>query len=364
MQVGRGRNPLEQRALAARMSALGIKARPDGVIPKTPDQAKRVRGHHQAVVLAAGADTKLSLDEVWTLKPTVLGRFFMKTASPAEAAQAALKVELELKGLTGNLRSFLDKLGEGAGDGPSLAAELSRHFERFERVGADLKRLLSPSILAAAKPERLRALTTAYHGFIDAYATANDAVAQLVQGGALASGQIVRALRAGATPEAELATKHQTQAWAKLHPSLAGVHRTMSALLLEFALFETGQTHVITKQAPRPLDELALAVAEKAVGGRAPEQMPLSQLEQIAKDKGVPLKDVLSARALVVTQGDVVSRLRIWCEESGMPGTRLFFTLSDAERAAKDIGAAPVNVLRALDVLDGIALSNATWSAP
>ena len=232
MQVGRGRNPLEQRALAARMSALGIKARPDGVIPKTPDQAKRVRGHHQAVVLAAGADTKLSLDEVWTLKPTVLGRFFMKTASPAEAAQAALKVELELKGLTGNLRSFLDKLGEGAGDGPSLAAELSRHFERFERVGADLKRLLSPSILAAAKPERLRALTTAYHGFIDAYATANDAVAQLVQGGALASGQIVRALWAEATPEAELATEHQTQAWAKLHPSLAGVHRTMSALLL------------------------------------------------------------------------------------------------------------------------------------
>jgi hypothetical protein len=47
-----------------------------------------------------------------------------------------------------------------------------------------------------------------------------------------------------------------------------------------------------------------------------------------------------------------------------MPATRLFFTLSDAERAAKDIGASPVNVLRALDVLDGIALANATWSAP
>lgn len=313
-----GQSPLEQRAIEAHAARLGIAAN----IHRTIER-HAVRGGDAAIVsqpvldLAALAEMQRRLG-IDALRPSFGG----VTASVAEARFAGIGMAFE--GATKTLPALAAKIG-GMPDGEAF--ESSRRLaSRLDKLASDFDQVLSGETLAHARPADLDALRSAFTRFRAAVDASRPQLAA-----------------EGIVP---------------LKDALA----TTDRILDHAALFETSGAFVTTKSESHPLDDAATAlwawsIDRGAIAG--PALLTMADITQFARDAGISEADAYAARDRIDAGEDVFGRTKQWAAENEKPLGTFFFTLSEREAVARDIGASPASVTAALMIADVIGERNA-----
>ncbi|MFO0723324.1 MAG: hypothetical protein U1E65_06055 [Myxococcota bacterium] len=323
MEIKKGTTPLEQQAINANLDRLGLKKNLVGGINKDAAGSAPIKGGLKALE-AAAVHGALSLEGLHALRAK-LGLFHLGGDGSA-AAQAVIQgAALSLKGASGASVALSERIG--ALPPAQQGKELAQLTARLQGAADQLESAIDPKNLAHAGPAEVTALLDGYQDFLIGWGALNQSLA-------------------GATPT----------------PGAIGLAESAARLLKKGPLFEVGSSYVTTKSKAEPTDALAeelqrWAMDNNFIGGA--HLLTLTQMEGFGAKRGLNLSQVMAGVTAIREEHDVYGRLRTWAAESEKTFGRFFFTLSEMDRAAKDIGASTLAVMEALDLADRINKKNA-----
>ncbi|MFO0724351.1 MAG: hypothetical protein U1E65_11245 [Myxococcota bacterium] len=181
MKLASGTSRLEDKAIQAHAQRLGLTVGADGTVDLSKADVVHgtmVSGGAQAVRQAAALDRDkdtLSLSELHTLKPNLIGKLFAPAETEAVAKATLAATASALDAAADQLIAFADRFvrNDFHGD-PDPIARIEQLARRFDATGKALGQALDDKVLGWASSEDIRTLAVAYQRF-------NETLARLAQ---------------------------------------------------------------------------------------------------------------------------------------------------------------------------------------